>query len=477
MTSNIPSSTDEGKAMAASPPLTVVKIACLLMASCVLAFLVVGSLHFGIPSQDSTDVFAADTSLSASTTGNSRELLTCLTDTDCPSLYCPAPPCTVFYCNPLYSECQVTTETLAPSNTGTTGAPTTNVTIVANVTPITVYPASIAPTTNSTPFFTADPTTVIPETFPTFTPITTSTPTQVTVAYAGNDVCTSAIGPLPMTSEGLGWDEAIVNYGTNVGASYSAATAAASCGGTVHNSPGVWYTVIGTGDRMTASTCLQGTNYDTAINVYTDGRRRRQQERNIIRGRASHEQGQRNLKEDNKEENSGENTVDNNGEGGGVCSSMTCVAANDDAGQLYCSLTYSYSRVSWDSIRGQTYYLLVHGFYGRTGNFALSVVNSRPMNARCDAAISLPIDATRTVVGTTYQSSLPWGENGQAQCGTQLPVYCTDDGADPIHRGLYAHSKHPLLLGTCSVSSPHRFLHEQPTNTSALETLPVSGIR
>jgi hypothetical protein len=411
-----------------SPPQTALKIACLLMGSCVLAL--AGSLYFAIPTQRSTAVLVEDTFLlsASTTTGNSRQLTSCSTDADCRSLYCPAPPCTVFYCNPLYSECQVTTETLVPSNTGTTVPATTNVTPIITVDPAsippTIYNGTIPPTT-MTPLFTADPTTVTPAT----TATTTAPPTQITVAYAGNDVCTSAIGPLPMTSEGLGWENAIVTYGTNQGASFSDATAASACGGTVHNSPGVWYTVIGTGDRIIASTCVQGTNYDTAITVYTNGRRRRrQQERISIRGHANnhHHQVQRNLKEENKEENTdndtgdntGENTGGNNGGGGGVCSSFTCVAANDDAGQVYCSLSSTYSSVSWDSNRGQTYYLLVHGFYGRTGNFGLSVVNSRPMNAPCDAAISLPIDATSTVVGTTYQSSLPWGENGHTQCGT-----------------------------------------------------------
>jgi hypothetical protein len=234
-----------------------------------------------------------------------------------------------------------------------------------------------------------------------------------------------------MTAEGTGWDGATVTYGTNVGASYSTTTAGSACGNIVHNSPGVWYTVVGTGDRLTASTCLEGTSYDTAINVYTNGKRRqrRQQEQNTaFRGHATIiKQGPRNLKEDDKEGNNEENTEDNAGDntgdntgggGGGVCSSMTCVASNDDIGQVFCSYSGTYSRVTWDSVKGETYYLLVHGFYGRTGNFALAVINSRPMNAPCEAAITIPIDAVNTVVGTTYQSSLPWGENGHTQCGT-----------------------------------------------------------
>ena len=255
-----------------------------------------------------------------------------------------------------------------------------------------------------------------------------------------------AVGPLSITAAGLiGQDveegETVVHYGTTVGATYNAAMAGSSCGNVAHTSPGVWYTVLGTGDRMTASTCSPATTYDTVVSVYTaQGKRQRRRlyhkHSSILRGSVSNrelrilKQDNNNNKQNDNDDDNNDNTNDNTGSGAGggggagegnydsgVCSSMSCVGVNDDAGQYYCASSSTHSTVSWDTVRGQTYYLLVHGFYGRTGNFALNIVNSRPLNTRCDSAIDLIIDPSNTVIGTTYQASLPWGENGQTQCG------------------------------------------------------------
>ncbi|MBK6911211.1 MAG: hypothetical protein IPH10_09825 [bacterium] len=90
-----------------------------------------------------------------------------------------------------------------------------------------------------------------------------------------------------------------------------------SCGTSV-NTPGVWYATIGSGNTMTASTCL-GSDYDTKISVYT-----------------------------------------------GDCTNPICVGGNDDA----CGLG---SSVAWCSVAGQVYHILVHGFGGQTGNFTLDL--------------------------------------------------------------------------------------------------------
>ena len=102
------------------------------------------------------------------------------------------------------------------------------------------------------------------------------------------------------------------------GSTVSASLDAAPVCGTSISAPGVWYSVIGTGNEMTASTC-GGFEYDTKINVYAGG-----------------------------------------------CAAPICVGGNDDA----CGLG---SVVTWPSIPGETYHILVQGFGGQTGDFVLSV--------------------------------------------------------------------------------------------------------
>lgn len=95
------------------------------------------------------------------------------------------------------------------------------------------------------------------------------------------------------------------------------------CGTTI-TSAGVWYTVMGTGNTMTASLCDPGTNFDTKITVYC--------------------------------------AVD--------CDTKqaTCVDGNDD----YCGLQ---SQVSWCSQAYAVYYILVHGFGSATGEFVLGITD------------------------------------------------------------------------------------------------------
>ena len=98
---------------------------------------------------------------------------------------------------------------------------------------------------------------------------------------------------------------------------------------TAITAPGVWYTVMGTGNTMTASTCNDGnpdtgsTDYDSKLNVYCLG-----------------------------------------------CDQLTCVGGNDD-GPPNC-LNFS-SQLSWCSEADVEYRILVQGFFGSIGNFELAV--------------------------------------------------------------------------------------------------------
>lgn len=137
-----------------------------------------------------------------------------------------------------------------------------------------------------------------------------------------NDDCLDAIGPLAIPS---------VTAGSTVGATPDP-NAPTPCGTSV-SAPGVWYTVVGTGRTITASTCTGATGYDSKLNVYC---------------------------------------LD--------CDDLTCITGNDD----FCGLQ---SQVSWCSEPGVTYHILVQGFGGATGTFELELtqgaVNCGPPAVSC----------------------------------------------------------------------------------------------
>ncbi len=103
------------------------------------------------------------------------------------------------------------------------------------------------------------------------------------------------------------------------------------CGTASITSPGVWYSVIGTGNNMTASLCNGNTAYDSKMSVFCPD-----------------------------------------------CVVPVCVDGNDD----FCGLQ---SEVSWCSALGQSYLILVHGFGGDNGPFELVVSDD---GAACPAPVS-----------------------------------------------------------------------------------------
>lgn len=107
--------------------------------------------------------------------------------------------------------------------------------------------------------------------------------------------------------------------GTTVGATVDVTSA---CGtATIPTAPGVWFSVIGTGNLMTASLCNVSTTYDSQLSVFTDG-----------------------------------------------CVTLTCVGGNDD----FCA---TQSEVSWCSALGVEYLILVHGSGVAVGPFTVDVTD------------------------------------------------------------------------------------------------------
>ena len=134
-----------------------------------------------------------------------------------------------------------------------------------------------------------------------------------------NDICEDAVGPLAVDS---------VTSGTTTGATLDEPPSL-DCGTSV-TAPGVWYTVVGTGNTMTASTCNDGdpatggAGYDTKISVYCAD-----------------------------------------------CEVNECIGGQDDA--TGCS-GFS-TQFDWPTQAGVTYNVLVHGFSSATGDFDLAILD------------------------------------------------------------------------------------------------------
>jgi hypothetical protein len=98
---------------------------------------------------------------------------------------------------------------------------------------------------------------------------------------------------------------------------------APSCGSASKaTAPAIWYTVIGDGGAIVASTC-NDTDFDSQISVFT-----------------------------------------------GSCDQLTCVDGNDN----YCG---SQSLVEFQSIQNQKYHVLVHGYGDSSGKFSLQIIFTR----------------------------------------------------------------------------------------------------
>lgn len=132
---------------------------------------------------------------------------------------------------------------------------------------------------------------------------------SLTVTCMGNDLCASA-DPI---SAGSNVPGSTRNTALNDGIG-------PDCGLGFVDSPGVWYSVVGTGNLMTAS--LPSASYDTRLTVYQGG-----------------------------------------------CAALTCLGDADNVGDTQES-------VSWCSTSGVPYLILVHGAGGASGTFTLDMADT-----------------------------------------------------------------------------------------------------
>jgi len=152
--------------------------------------------------------------------------------------------------------------------------------------------------------------------------------------------------------------------GTNLAATNNGAPTE-SCG-TIPGSSGVWYSWTGDGSIVTATTCNEGTNFDTKLNVYS-----------------------------------------------GSCEELVCVAGDDDGSpsgenpdpacvvEETGSTANRASTVPFESEEGVTYYFYVSGFGSAQGNFELSIICEEPPS--CEP----PSELLAEVLGNSCDSEVP----------------------------------------------------------------------
>ena len=152
-------------------------------------------------------------------------------------------------------------------------------------------------------------------------------------------------------------------------------TGAPACDGTEALHPGVWYELLGTGDVLLASTCVEETQFATEISVYT----------------------------------------------GSSCDTLVCAVT----GRQFCNEKAS---VYWESVFGETYYILVHGaargLFPSVGEFGLTVAPFvTEDNNQCVAATAIDTD--------TMLGQMILGSNFAATLDTDIPVCASFESEAP----------------------------------------------
>jgi hypothetical protein len=127
-------------------------------------------------------------------------------------------------------------------------------------------------------------------------------------------------------------------------------------GVTVQNTPGVWYRFVGDGSEVTVTTCSPNiTSGDSRIAVFS-----------------------------------------------GSCGAFTCVGGNDDASTAGCSTNGLASLVTFNTVSGTDYYILVYAYLSTSLNFELNVECTSACapattNDDCDTALALTVGSTTPI--------------------------------------------------------------------------------
>ncbi|MCA9245120.1 MAG: hypothetical protein KDA32_14270, partial [Phycisphaerales bacterium] len=171
------------------------------------------------------------------------------------------------------------------------------------------------------------------------------------------------------------------------------------CGTSDGTGGGLWYSVIGDGTTLTATTCSAATTFDTKLRVYT-----------------------------------------------GDCNALVCEGGNDDDSS--CTFSSLRSTVSWCSSVGVEYKILVHGFSTATGQFELTVSSSglSCLGACClpDTSCIGPVTATAcATAGGAYQGD-------GTDCNT---VVCAPPPANDDCSGATALAVPSMVMGSTALAT------------------------
>jgi hypothetical protein len=187
-------------------------------------------------------------------------------------------------------------------------------------------------------------------------PLTTATMFPDIAAEVVANSCENAFGPIIPSAVGS------FLFGSTEDGGNTVDTEVPSCGSaSSQTAPGIWFTIIGDGGAITASTCNTSLSFPSQLSVFT-----------------------------------------------GSCDQLTCVDGNSDA----CG---SQSLVTMQSNQNQTYHVLVHGSDTASGNFALTV-----MAELCDSQMLEPDGVSRDSIflDARAEKDLPalplcfsWSEN------------------------------------------------------------------
>ncbi len=131
----------------------------------------------------------------------------------------------------------------------------------------------------------------------------------------------------------------------------------AQCGTTNGTAGAVWYTIEGTGQAITASTCSAATNFNTRLRVWE-----------------------------------------------GSCAGLTCVAGNDTDMLCGSGVGTQAATVTFQTSPGTTYYILVHGAFANVGQFELSIDCEAGRGACCvGGACTVVTEAECAAMEGAYQ--------------------------------------------------------------------------
>jgi hypothetical protein len=208
---------------------------------------------------------------------------------------------------------------------------------------------------------------------------------------------------------------------------------APTCNGVSPTSPGVWYTVVGNGNTFTASLCDSWSEYDSKLSVYC-----------------------------------------------GDCDDLICIDGNDD----FCNVL---SEVTWCSQFGATYYILVHGYGGASGDFTLTLTDhyevcTYDVGCMPEGACCLPDASCVIIPQYDCQNLGGWYQGDDTDCGAEaveefLQV-CNDhatgtlDSSSPVWDRVFGSDVDPNCAASLFDSSSNgQYYAAIPIQSSVTENL------